>query len=413
MNLVLSTLGTLGDILLFLGFGRALLARGHDVTFLANEVFGPRITAAGLRFEAIADADAFRQTFEHGNPWRQQGGVRHAFETHNRPAILPAFEHIRRRRERGEGLVVVAGHNAFGARFASERLGLPLVCVTGAPYWLRPRRRASYPLPWGLPPWLVDLCYWGADRFQLDPQVAPGINACRRQLGLPALRRVYHHWYARADLHLALYPEWFGMPEPDWPANLRMTGFPLPDPDPAPRHEGAAAFIEREGPPLVFTTGTGVADVGPFFAASKKLCAQLDRPGIFLSRQPVPIPPARQANLAWFDYVDLGFLLPRAAALIHHGGAGGCAQAIRAGVPQLNAPLAYDQPDNARRIARLGLGGWISRRRYLRGEGAAALSALLESPSLAARLAHYAQRIVDEPGIPRAVQYLEEAHFSR
>jgi rhamnosyltransferase subunit B len=41
---------------------------------------------------------------------------------------------------------------------------------------------------------------------------------------------------------------------------------------------------------------------------------------------------------------------------VHHGGIGSCAQALRAGLPQLLWPQAYDQHDNALRLQTLGVG---------------------------------------------------------
>jgi rhamnosyltransferase subunit B len=49
-------------------------------------------------------------------------------------------------------------------------------------------------------------------------------------------------------------------------------------------------------------------------------------------------------------------LLPRARALVHHGGIGTAAQAFAAGIPQLITPFAHDQFDNAARVERLGCG---------------------------------------------------------
>ncbi|MDD3763165.1 MAG: glycosyltransferase [Nevskiales bacterium] len=412
MNVIIATLGTLGDLIPYVTLGRALAAHGHAVTILTNDIFRGHVQAHGLGFHAIACADAFRHAFEHGNVWRLRGGVHHAFESQNRLAVLPAYHYIRTRAERGERFVVLATHNAYGARFACERLDLPLAAMTLSPFWLRTRQPPIHPLPPHLPGPLADLCYRFADRFLIDPQVGTGLNACRREMGLPPARRFFHDWHACADLHLGLYPDWFAMLPPGRPSNLRMTGFPLQAPGAMPMHAAAAEFVERHGKPLVFTTGTGVADVADFFAASARLSARLDRPGIFLSRHPVPLPPTASPPLARFDYVDLAGLLPHAAALIHHGGVGTCAEAIRAGIPQLITPLAHDQPDNARRIRRLGLGAAIGRRRYLRGDGARQLASLLASPDVTARLAGYRRRIAEDNGVDRAVATLE-AHWGK
>jgi UDP:flavonoid glycosyltransferase YjiC (YdhE family) len=56
-----------------------------------------------------------------------------------------------------------------------------------------------------------------------------------------------------------------------------------------------------------------------------------------------------------FDYLPYSRVFPRAAVVIHQGGIGTLSQALRAGRPQLITPVAFDQPDNARRAVDLGL----------------------------------------------------------
>jgi UDP:flavonoid glycosyltransferase YjiC (YdhE family) len=49
--------------------------------------------------------------------------------------------------------------------------------------------------------------------------------------------------------------------------------------------------------------------------------------------------------------------------LVHHGGIGTAAEAVRAQVPQVIVPIGYDQPDNGRRLQTLGLARLQSGRR--------------------------------------------------
>jgi rhamnosyltransferase subunit B len=84
-------------------------------------------------------------------------------------------------------------------------------------------------------------------------------------------------------------------------------------------------------------------------------------------------------------------LLPAASALVHHGGIGSCAQALRAGIPQVMVPQAYDQFDNAMRVERLGVGQALKPAHLSRiGE---ALDGLLASPRAAAACAEAAVRL--------------------
>ena len=81
-----------------------------------------------------------------------------------------------------------------------------------------------------------------------------------------------------------------------------------------------------------------------------------------------------------FDYVPFSRMLPRAAALVHHGGIGTTSQALAAGCPQLIMPMAHDQRDNAHHVADLRAGDWIKRSRYRAKNVAVALAKLINNP---------------------------------
>jgi rhamnosyltransferase subunit B len=92
-------------------------------------------------------------------------------------------------------------------------------------------------------------------------------------------------------------------------------------------------------------------------------------------------------------YVPFSHVLPRCAAIAHHGGIGTCGQGLAAGVPQLTMPLGFDQPDNTTRLWRLGVARWV-RPHVFRGERVAAeLAALLSDSGVAERCGHWAQEM--------------------
>ena len=82
---------------------------------------------------------------------------------------------------------------------------------------------------------------------------------------------------------------------------------------------------------------------------------RLGRRAVLLTPHREQVPPL-PADALWLPYVALGTLLPHSAALVHHGGIGTTAEALRAGVPQVIVPLAYDQFDNAARVEALAAG---------------------------------------------------------
>jgi UDP:flavonoid glycosyltransferase YjiC (YdhE family) len=75
-------------------------------------------------------------------------------------------------------------------------------------------------------------------------------------------------------------------------------------------------------------------------------------------------------------------LLPYCAALIHHGGIGTCSQALRAGIPQLIQPYAFDQFDNGARIEKLCAGRTIPQGSFRALKISTCLQDLLTSPEV-------------------------------
>src|SRR5205085_8943052 len=100
-------------------------------------------------------------------------------------------------------------------------------------------------------------------------------------------------------------------------------------------------------------------------------------------------------------------LLPRCAALVHHGGIGTCSQALAAGIPHLVTPMAHDQPDNARRLQKLGVARSLPVKRFKPESAARLLRELLESRAVAAACAHVRDRMRHENGIAQSCDWIE------
>jgi len=204
---------------------------------------------------------------------------------------------------------------------------------------------------------------------------------------------------------IGLFPEWYGAPAAARRGHLDLAGFPLPPPE-GELPDYLCRWLERHGPPLVFTPGTGVGDVAEFFAAAEACCKELGRPGVLLSPRAEKRPFDMARTVVHFDYLDLGLLLPRSCLIVHHGGIGTTARALAAGIAQIISPQIFDQPDNARRIERLGVGASVSRGDLRGGALAASARRLLESVSLQSATARAARLIAQSDGATAAAQSL-------
>jgi UDP:flavonoid glycosyltransferase YjiC (YdhE family) len=202
---------------------------------------------------------------------------------------------------------------------------------------------------------------------------------------------------------VALFSPLLGAPQPDWPPNAHATGFAFYDR--LDKSQGLPPELERVldsgPPPIVFTLGTSaVMDARDFFVESARAAAQLGRRAVLLiGRDPAnapaaPLPPYSE-------------IFPHAAAIVHQGGAGTTAQALRSGRPMLVVPFAHDQPDNAARVVRLGVARDIGRSRYRAARVASELRELLDDPGYAARASDAGRRVQAEDGVAAACELIE------
>jgi rhamnosyltransferase subunit B len=155
---------------------------------------------------------------------------------------------------------------------------------------------------------------------------------------------------------LGLFPDWFALPQTDWPPKVTLTGFPLfDDADFRNVDEELENFLAEGSAPIVFTPGSTLVDGLSYYTAATAALNALDHRGIFLASQGTALP-RLTSNILVRSYVPLSKLLPRARAIVHHGGIGTASQAFAAGIPQLITPFAHDQFDNAARVQSLGCG---------------------------------------------------------
>jgi UDP:flavonoid glycosyltransferase YjiC (YdhE family) len=108
-----------------------------------------------------------------------------------------------------------------------------------------------------------------------------------------------------------------------------------------------------------------------------------------------------------FPYAPYSKIFPRASVIVHSGGIGTCAQALAAGRPMLVVPFAFDQPDNAARLKRLGLARAVPRRHYTAQRAYAELEHLLKDPAYAASAAVAARKIANENGVKAACDAID------
>jgi rhamnosyltransferase subunit B len=392
-QILLPTIGSAGDVHPVIGLGRGLQARGHSVTIIASAYFEPLIRQMGLDFIPLNTAQAYQQAVANPLLWHPTKG----FEFIARQFLIPATRTLYAILQEMDPrhTLVVAPALAFGARLAQEKLGMPLISAHLQAAVLRSVHQPPVNGPVILPDWLPlslkSLWFRFADWGVVDPVLLPGLNSFRAELGLPPIRRVFHEWMHSTQRVLGLFPAWFAPPQPDWPPHTQLTGFihfEREEQRPLPPH--IHTFLENGDPPILFTPGSAMQHGAHFFQAALEACQTLGRRGLFVSAYADHIPTPLPDSIAYASYLPFSQVLPRTNALVFHGGVGTMAQGLAAGVPLLVMPLSHDQPDNALRLQRLGVGDYLWPRQFTGPALARKLDRLLSNTAVAAACRRYA-----------------------
>ena len=123
---------------------------------------------------------------------------------------------------------------------------------------------------------------------------------------------------------------------------------------------------------------------------------------------------AKQVHFLLEKNVPHEWLFPRCAAIVHHGGAGTTASALRSGVPSVVTPIAFDQPELAAKVEQAGVGVRLDQLHWLKAADLEkALRFVLDDKALRARAADLGRTLREENGAAaaaaRIVQQLEAA----
>ena len=359
--------GSLGDVNPLLGIARNLQARGRRVLFLAAEPYLHLAERAGLKTRVLTSTTEFNELVKNPNVWHPRGGPKLLLDKMLGDSINPHYDWLINNCVPGETLLVSHfldfGGRVFRDRFPTTRLAT----VVLAPALFRsltvPPRVSRYGIECRLHRILLRAAYWGADCF-IDSLALKHINPLRQKIGLKPVYRMMKDWWLSPDLAIGLFPSWFSVPQSDLPKQLQTFGFPLTD-----SADCIAPEVDRQlqqilarfggEKPVVFAPGSAHFQARPFLTIAAEACRRLKLPAILLSPNPEEIPTDLPSNIVAAQYLPFSRLFSQARAVVHHGGVGTTSQCFAAGVPQIVLPMAFDQFDNAARVAKIACGLWM------------------------------------------------------
>ena len=207
MHIVLVPFGSHGDVHPFIGLGQVLKSRGHRVTFLQPEYFGPLLKGLGFDVVTFGEPGQYEREIQNPDLWHPTKAF---------PSLVSGvlqgtkyvYEYIAKHYKPGE-MVAVGGSLALGVRLAHDKLGIPAATVHVQPGVLHSNERT--PNYGGLdtnrwPKWLKRAFYQYVFSKLVDPHIAPALNTLRAELGLRPVKDVMRSWMHSPELVLGFFP---------------------------------------------------------------------------------------------------------------------------------------------------------------------------------------------------------------
>ena len=413
-RIVLTTVGSFGDLHPKIALALELRRRGHDIEFATHREYQAKLERLGFAFHRLRpDAAALADPQEMARMMHLYRGQEYVIRRWLMPSLDDTYEDLLHCAARAD--LVISGEGVFAARLVAQKLDIPWVSTVLQPLsFLSVHEPFILPgLP--LPAWLrnsgttVGKMQVALIRAATARWAAP-VARLRARIGLPPLSgNLFVDDKHSPHLVLALFSEIFAKPQADWPTGTLATGFPFYD---GSDTDGGVApalgdFLNAGPPPIVFTLGSSaVMAPGRFFDESLTAARQMGRRAVLLVGKNQP-PQDLGPDCLALDYAPYSLLFPHACAIVHQGGIGTTGQALRAGRPTLIVPYSLDQPDNAARAKRLGTSLTIPRRLYQARRVAELLTELLARPVHTQRAEAVGRAIRSEDAVRVACDAIE------
>src|SRR3569833_2114508 len=413
LRIVLSKIGTYGDINPLIALALELKRRGHVPVMALPEVYRSRIIPLSLEFHAIRpDIDPANNVLVE-MVYDIKHGTEHGLRNFLFPSLRQTYDDLLDAATKpARADLLLLGELNYAGPIVAEVTGIPW-----ASYVLAPLSFFSAYDPPVLPPYpklaKADKRVPGFGRVikrlaRLVSRKWPEpIYALRNELGLPRGANPLFDAKHSPYLVLALFSCVLGVEQKDWPPNTLITGFAYYDAESgnAKLPPQLEEFVASGDPPVVFTLGSAaVLAAGDFYEVSAEAAIEIGTRAVLLIGSDPRNKPKRvlPSSICIAEYAPYSKLFSSASVIVHQGGVGTTAQCLKAGKPMLIMPYSHDQPDNARRMKRLGVAKIVQKAKYNPQKVTRKLRKILDDSELAQRSRAVAEQLRKEDGVKTA-----------
>lgn len=410
-RIVLTTFGTLGDLHPAMAIAQELQTRGHHVVIATNEAYRSQVELIGIDFHPLRP----NLPVELGWEWTKlvlNGNIKNK-------GLMDLF--CSTQQQTYEDLLSATQTADLLISMNCTVVVAPLVAEKTKIRWV-----SCF-----LDPYYVFYDVMGVSRFawlnhlavkvitfllSFVPSVLllhKQISHLRAELELSAVKlHMFLSELSSPQLVLAMYSSVMARCPEAYPANTQITGFVFLNSN-QKLPQALVEFLDAGPAPIVFTLGSSAvytADALKFYRESAISAKKLGyRAVLLVGNVPHNLPKELLTeDIIAVDYAPYSELFPRAAAVVHQGGIGTASQTLLAGIPMLVVPYSHEQPDNAERIVRLGIGRRLNPKQYCAHRVAIELNKLLTQPQYKAKTLSARNHVQSENGIRNACDAIEK-----
>lgn len=406
MRISIFVYGTWGDIRPHVVLGQALKATGHEVQVIASPGYEAWVRERGLDYAPLsADVNTFSKENAHIMDQGVFQQLRTASKVLNPIMVQMGLEVLEATRD-SDVLMTVE----FGMALLFDILRVNnLQAITLNPAPLNPTSAFPSAMP-PAPSWFPfqggynRFSYWFVERMGWMVLAGPR-NQIAKQLGLPkSTFKDFRAFLAKTPALTTVSKHVVECPA-DWPEHYQITGY-LFDDDPAwTPPQDLVDFLAAGDKPVYIGFGS-MPDSQPETTTGTLIEAvqQTGKRAVILTGWAGFGTRNAPDNIYFLKYAPHSWLFPQMAGVVHHGGAGTTAAALRAGVPSMIVAHMGDQPYWGQRVFDLGVGAAPLRRHTLTTEKLAeGITTLVTDRQMRQEAARLGEHLQSETGVANAV----------
>lgn len=416
MKINILTVGSRGDVQPYLALGVGLQQAGHQVQLTTHETFKELIIRYGLDFfpiggnpQAITQGETGQAMIEAGrNPITVLRGLTRALEPLMAECLAQSWQSCQ------DADAIVSSGTAFWGDDIAQYLNLPsfigllqpISVTTEFPHPLAPAINLGKAFNWFTYQFLSRF-YWQLFRPSVEPWRQEQLNLPPHK-GCPFLNE---HWHT--------LPKLYGysstvVPKPsDWDDTCHVTGYWfLEAPDDFTPSTDLLDFLAAGDVPVSIGFGSmSSRDSEVMTEAALAALKQSGQRGVLLTGWGGITQTDLPDSVFKLEAIPHAWLFPKMKAIVHHGGAGTTAAALRSGVPSIAVPFFADQPFWGDRAIQLGVSPDSIPKRQLSAERlTAAIRQATQDEKIRGKAREIGNTINAENGVANAVQIVNNVN---